>query len=128
MSEKMVNHVAVSGVMVMREGKRVHVRAGQAFDFTQGEIDDLKEVEKKTGRTVVRTPVVEGTAGGVAPKVANDFAKLCAKAEEAAAAAAKKPGDAALKKKAEDAKAKAVEMAKATGLQLPDGLGEDKEL
>ena len=56
---KMQSFVPLVRVTVARDGKRVRPTIGEPFEFTEQEVDDLRKMEKTSGRPTLRELVTE---------------------------------------------------------------------
>lgn len=62
----MPKRIAVNQIHVRRDNKRVVVKPGDLFDFTDDELADMKRTDAATGYESVRPPINEGGADPVA--------------------------------------------------------------
>lgn len=62
----MPKRIAVNQIHVRRDNKRVVVKPGDLFDFTDEELADMKRTDAASGYESVRPPINEGGADPVA--------------------------------------------------------------
>lgn len=76
----MPKRITNMSITLVRDGKRIKLPAGVAFDFTKDELEELKEIVKDA----VRTPINE--AESIAEVKAPESAKTAGKTDSKAAA------------------------------------------
>jgi hypothetical protein len=117
--------IPVQGVVVHREGKSVRPPVGQPFEFTEGEVADIRAVEKANKTAILREPVneivVDEKAAKIKAAAEKALKELVAKAEAAAKKAEGKAADGKEAKAAAEAKDAVRTHCENTGLDLPAG-------